>query len=544
MKTLNILTTGAFATLLLLGSCTKDVDNPNSPGGGGEGGVVEGIPTYATISLSQRTGAGTYAEEPGDGGDEGEGQGKPEDDYVNGDEENSPASDAEKKITRASVLVFNSNDILENYVEFNASDLAANPVAKRFATTTGQKRLYALANLPDANRQEIKDIFNGTDGHTAADKKLSHISQIVQKIDKIADATKDNEFWMSNVYKLGATLEDQVTVQNIQDSTAVDGGTGPNENNFTIYIGRMVSKVTPSFADDLVVNSGDGTIDKDGATYRVRNNPTRFYTFPVYEDVQLVSPHYKPAYNLAGGIGPENEYPNKLNAVDFFCNGDATAHDADGEPEGAATFTPMKTASYLTENSPKDATRHKVTFLSIKAKWTPDANAVFLAADGTVADATTTLTKINGENGGTFWRVQKWENGKITGYCAGIYADKPTGYVDGTPGVDEPATANLKASREEAKTSPTACYLPVEYTGGGTSYWAYWMRSRLDGTIAEKYTLKRNNHFVVNIISVDGVGDPDEDDNFDKDDNIEADTYMKAKISVLDWNVVDIEGGI
>lgn len=70
------------------------------------------------------------------------------------------------------------------------------------------------------------------------------------------------------------------------------------------------------------------------------------------------------------------------------------------------------------------------------------------------------------------------------------------------------------------------------------------MRSRLDGTIAEKYTLKRNNHFVVNIISVDGVGDPDEDDNFDKDDNIEADTYMKAKISVLNWNVVDIEGGI
>lgn len=461
MKTLNILTTGAFATLLLLGSCTKDVDNPNPQGGGGEGGVVEGIPTYATISLSQRAGAGTYAAE--DGGDEGEDQGKPEDDYVNGDGENSQASDAERKITTASVLVFNSNDILENYVEFNATDLAANPVATRFTTTTGQKRLYALANLSDANRQEIKDIFNGTNGHTAADKKLSHISQIVQKIEEIADATKDNEFWMSNVYKLGATLEDQVTVQNIQDSTAVDGGTGPNENNFTIYIGRMVSKVTPSFADDLVVNSGDGTIDSDGAEYRVRNNPTRFYTFPVYKDVQLVSPYYELEYNLAGGA---EVYPEKLNAVDFFCNGDAAAHDADGEPEEDATFSAMKTASYLTENSPKDATRHKVTFLSIKAKWTPDANAVFLTADGTVADATTTLGKINGENGGTFWRVQKWENGKITGYCAGIYADKPTGYVDGTPGVDEPATTNLKATREEAKTSQTACYLPVEYTGG------------------------------------------------------------------------------
>ena len=545
MKTLNILTTGAFATLLLLGSCTKDVDNSNPQGGGGEGGVVEGIPTYATISLSQRAGAGTYAAE--DGGDEGEDQGKPEDDYVNGDGENSQASDAERKITRASVLVFNSNDILENYVEFNATDLAANPVAKRFATTTGQKRLYALANLPDANRQEIKDIFNGTNGHTAADKKLSHISEIVQKIEEIADATKDNEFWMSNVYKLGATLEDQVTVQNIQDSTAVDGGTGPNENNFTIYIGRMVSKVTPSFADDLVVNSGDGTIDKDGATYRVRNNPTRFYTFPVYKDVQLVSPYYELEYNLAGGA---EVYPEKLNAVDFFCNGDAAAHDADGEPEEGATFSAMKTASYLTENSPKDATRHKVTFLSIKAKWTPDDNAIYLNADGTVNTDGTVKTAIEG-NQGTFYRVQKWQGGKILGYCPGIYAQTPTKWteVGGTPGDAEGSlsegntTLYQETQRDQAKASEDACYLIVKYDKG-MAYWAYWMRSRLDGTIAEKYALKRNNHFKVDIISVDGMGDPNPDDNLDKEEDLEADASMKATIEVLNWNVVDIEGGI
>ena len=134
MKTLNILTTGAFATLLLLGSCTKDVDNPNSPGGGGEGGVVEGIPTYATVSLSQGTGAGTYAGAA---------------DYVNG---TSPASDVEKKITDAVVLVFNSDDVLENYVKFADTELAKAPYAKTFATTTGKKRLYALANLKITRR--------------------------------------------------------------------------------------------------------------------------------------------------------------------------------------------------------------------------------------------------------------------------------------------------------------------------------------------------------------------------------------------------------
>lgn len=499
MKTLNILTTGAFATLLLLGSCTKDVDNPNSPGGGGEGGVVEGIPTYATVSLSQRTGAGTYA----DAGD-----------YVNG---NSQASEVEKKITDAVVLVFNSDDVLENYVKFEDAELAAAPYAKIFATTTGKKRLYALANLGDYSK--IEAIFNG---QTAANKKLSNVCKVIQQIADISGATTDNEFWMSNVYKLGATIEDQVTVQKGDENT----------NNFTIYIGRMVAKVTPTFAADLVVNSGDGTIKTDNAEYRVRNNPTRFFSFPVYNAAGLLtSPYYDIEYNLAGATGEANEYPNKLNPIDFFDNGTA-----------AAFGKTMGQDSYLTENSPKEAKRHKVTFLSIKAKWTPSKDALFLNTNGSVAgDLSGTITG----NQGTFYRVQKWQGGKIVGYCPGIYAETPAKWTDvgGTPGNGEGALNTAVADRNAAKASVDPCYLIVTYDQG-MAYWAYWMRSRLDGTIAEKYALKRNNHYKVNIISVDGVGEPTEDDNLDKDEDLEADASMKATIEVLNWNVVDIEGGI
>lgn len=530
MKTLNILTTGAFATLLLLGSCTKDVDNPNSPGGGGEGGVVEGIPTYATISLSQRTGAGTYAEGDDDRNDGGGTPGTPGNGYVDG---NSPASDTEKKITDAVVLVFNSNDILENYVKFETNDLATAPYAKTISTTTGKKRLYALANLNDYSA--IEAIFNG---QTAADKKLSNVCKVIQQIGDIAGATTANKFWMSNVYKLGATIEDQVTVQKGDENT----------NNFTIYIGRMVSKVTPTFAADLVVNSGDGDIDTDNAEYRVRNNPKRFYTFPVYEGVQLVSPYYALDFVGTPGGGEEETdpegpgtyaYPTDITSDDFFDNGTATAF---GKTMGQD--------SYLTENSPQFAQRHKVTFLSIKAKWTPDANALLLDADGSIADdAAATLKKITDAapdgNGGTFYRVQKWQGGKIIGYCPGIYADTPTKWTDvgGTPNDQAGLLSTKVADRDAAKKSTDACYLVVTYDQG-MAYWAYWMRSRLDGTIAEKYALKRNNHFKVNIISVDGMGDPTEDDNLDKDEDLEADASMKATISVLDWNVVDIEGGI
>lgn len=533
MKTLNILTTGAFATLLLLGSCTKDVDNPNSPGGGGEGGVVEGIPTYATVSLSQRTGAGTYAGAA---------------DYVNG---NSQASEAEKKINDAAVLVFNNNDILENFVKFENADIDAEPYAKTFATTTGKKRLYALANIGDDNYQKIEAIFNG---QTAADKKLSNVCKVIQQITTIADAadnTPDQEnFWMSNVYKLGATIEDQVTVLNV-DQTTVEGGNGDDatKNNFKVYIGRMVSKVTPTFADNLVINSGDGTIEiKDEhdavvAEYRVRNNPTRFYTFPVYEGTQLISPYYNRTYDLPNPTDYANDN-TKVGKNDFFDNG----HDGGGP--GTHTFVKAATDSYLTENSPKEAKRHKVTFLSIKAKWTPNANALLLDADGSIADdAEATLDKITGAaptgNGGTFYRVQKWQGGKIVGYCPGIYAETPTNWTDvgGTPGNDAGKLFTAVADRNAAKGSADACYLIVTYDQG-MAYWAYWMRSRLDGTIAEKYALKRNNHYKVNIISVDGVGEPTEDDNLDKDEDLEADASMKATIEVLNWNVVDIEGGI
>lgn len=510
MKTLNILTTGAFATLLLLGSCTKDVDNPQ--GGGGEGGVVEGIPTYATVSLSQRTGAGTYV--------------GPEDDYVNG---TSQATEVEKKITDAVVLVFNSDDVLENYVKFEDAELAAAPYAKIFATTTGKKRLYALANLGDYSK--IEAIFNG---QTAANKKLSNVCKVIQEIADISGATTDNKFWMSNVYKLGATIEDQVTVQKGDENT----------NNFTIYIGRMVSKVTPTFADNLVINSGDGTIEiKDEhdtavAEYRVRNNPNRFFSFPVYNAAGLLtSPYYDRNYTDGGSYDADG-----LGAGDYFDNG----HD-DG---GNHTFVKIATDSYLTENSPKEAKRHKVTFLSIKAKWTPNANALLLDKDGSIADnAAATLQKITDAaptgNGGTFYRVQKWQDGKIVGYCPGIYAETPGRWTDvgGTPGNGEGALNTAVADRNAAKASADACYLIVTYDQG-MAYWAYWMRSRLDGTIAEKYALKRNNHYKVNIISVDGVGEPTEDDNLDKDEDLEADASMKATIEVLNWNVVDIEGGI
>ena len=242
----------------------------------------------------------------------------------------------------------------------------------------------------------------------------------------------------------------------------------------------------------------------------------------------LSSPYYALNYDPIEGTGT---YPGALGAADYFDNG----HD----DAGNHTFVATTVNSYLTENSPKDAKRHKVTFLSIKSKWTPDENATFLNADGSkYADPDTPGETAIAKNGGTFWRVQKWEGGVIKGYVNGIYVAKPTAYTD----TEGNANQN-KFATDRADAKKRGGYLSVEYTNG-MAYYAYWMRSKLDGAIAEKYALKRNNHYKVNIISVDGVGEPTEDDNLDKDEDIEADTHMKATIEVLNWNEVEINGGI
>lgn len=527
MKTLNLLTTGAFAAMMLLSSCTKDVNDGPGAGNGNDNGVVEGVATYATVTLSQKGGARTYAD-PGQNPD-----------YANPDSE---ASAAEKNINDAAVLVFSDKDILEKVVVLKNGGNGT--FGGTFPTTTGKKRLYALANLSEPKYEAIAALAGEA-------KQLPNVCKVIQQIANINEAAKvgaqpdgsDGNFYMSNVYKLDATIEDQITVLNKTEDEVKDG-TDETANNFKIYIGRMTAKVSLAFANNLVPKSGDGAFDAAGAVYRVRNNPTRFYTFPVYDNaqnMQLLSPYFERTYDVKNPVDYADNNAS-VGKADFFDNG----HDNNPDDGINHTFVAPNVDSYLTENSPKEAMRHKVTFLSIKSKWTPNENAVLLNADGTeVADKTTALKKItndaaNNGNDGTFWRVQYWKDGIIAGYAKGIYIDKPTHYtaIDGTAPDQDAFAADRDAAKRDGG------YLIVEYTGG-IAYYAYWMNNGdQNNGIAKKYALKRNNHFKLTITSVDGIGEPDEDDNLDKEEAIEADTHMKATIEVLNWNEVIIDGGI
>lgn len=557
MKKHNLFTVGALAAAMLFSACNKDMDVPAGSTGGGQD-VVEGIPTYAKVEITQRASSGTYA-----------GAG----DYVQGE---SDASTEEKAIQNAYVLIF-SNGYLE-CLEPLTND--GGTFSATFPITTGRKQCFAIANvndlpnnpnLPDNpdldpvtpgdtpdpdNNRDLTAIIAQIEADIAANNQqalsLDAIRQKVCAISDIDDAASDNNFYMGNVYPLGQTDE---RVDIIEEATEEEVTTDMDpKNNITIYIGRMVSKVTPTFTATTDTQIG-GTLTAQ--KYRVRNNPKRFYLFPVYVQEEgkkegtkvdvLSSPYYSITdYNWAITSKGYDLVPQKLYSGDFFSNN----HSADGQTMDNTRFVDFGTASYLTENSPKTPLRRKATMLSICGKWSPD-NDQILNKDGVATNAGLTT------GDGTFCRVQiigaaeDANKGLILGYLPGVYdvAEPGTIAVAWKETIGDEDTPDNKISLTGGNGTGTLDGAAVEYKAvkyaEGICYYGYWMKQTIVGaTVAQQYAIKRNNHYNVKITSVDGPGDPTEDDVLNKPEEIEADSYMKAIIEVLNWNVVGMEGGI
>lgn len=524
MKKHNLFTVGALAAAMLFSACNKDMDVPAGSTGGGQD-VVEGIPTYAKVEITQRASSGTYA-----------GAG----DYVQGE---SAASEDEKGITTAYVLIF-SNGYLE-CLEPLAKD--GETFSATFPITTGRKQCFAVANIPNGVGSIIEKIEKNIAANNQNALSLKSIREELLAIDAIGTATTKDNFYMGNVYPLGQTDE---RVDIIEEATEDEVTTNMDpKNNITIYIGRMVSKVTPTFTATTDTQIG-GTLTAQ--KYRVRNNPKRFYLFPVYvqeegkEEGTKVDVLSSPYYSISqyDWTQPLDQYPTTLTLGSFFSN------DHTAETDDNSQFMDFGTASYLTENSPKTPLRRKATMLSICGKWSPD-NDQILDKDGVATNAGLTT------GDGTFCRVQiigaaeDANKGLILGYLPGVYdvAEPGTIAVAWKETIGDEDTPDNKISLTGGNGTGTLDGAAVEYKAvkyaEGICYYGYWMKQTIVGaTVAQQYAIKRNNHYNVKITSVDGPGDPTEDDVLNKPEEIEADSYMKAIIEVLNWNVVGMEGGI
>ena len=540
--------------MMALSSCTKENGTEGSGGDSGQE-VVEGLSTYASISISQSARPGTYA-----GGAEAEAK--------------------EGTINKATVFVVSADGIVRKKL---AVDTQTNATAA-FQTTTGKKYLYALVNLPD---KLLKDIEEGKTKWEAVQTTMQALMTYEAFEILIGGANPDDPtttgFWMSNFYGVEGVQPVVVVEASEAEVNSTDDKT--KKNNFTINVGRMVAKVKPQ----ITVNTANCGGVLSNMQYRMRQYPKYIYLFQQYQaDAtapggfldQVMTPYYFAIWQKSDKPLWTVDDPTKISKHDYFedVKNTGTAEAPVYTPEfstlaytkatDAAEKTPVP--SYVTENTTEVGgqnnikIRNKGTYLSIKATFNLEKSAgnVFLTADGK-KDATAYTA------GTTFYRVAYYNtSGEIDHYCGGLYLDntnKPTKVLGKTTGwnwgqkieflsKDEATAANkpegeAKGAEDiagtEWRTGDTgAGYELVEYKDA-VCYYGMWLFDQAMGdNLTKKYSVLRNREYAVSITSVAGLGDAKEDDVVNKPDDVESDSYMKALITVEPWVPVSVEGGI
>lgn len=523
---------GALALMMALSSCTKENGTEGSGGDSGQE-VVEGLSTYASISISQSARPGTYA-----GG-----------------------AEAEKKegiINKATVFVVSADGIVRDKIDITTNATAA------FQTTTGKKYLYALVNVPD---KLLEDIEEGKTKWEAVQTTMQALTKYQAFEILIGGANPDDPttgFWMSNFY--GVEGVQPVVVVEASEAEVNSTDVQTRKNNFTINVGRMVAKVKPQ----ITVNTANCGGVLSNMQYRMRQYPKYIYLFQQYQTDTVMTPYYNAKWQKSGTPLWTTDDPTKVSQHDYF---------EDVDNAGVAEFStlaytkatnPAETPvpSYVTENTTKVGDgikiRNKGTYLSIKATFDVTASkegGVFLTVDGK-KDATAYTA------GTTFYRVAYYNtSGEIDHYCGGLYLanTKPTKVVGKTTGwnwgdkieflsKDEATAANkpegeAKGAEDiadtEWRTGDTgAGYELVEYKDAECYYGMWLFDQAMGDNLTKKYSVLRNREYAVSITSVAGLGDAKEDDVVNKPDDVESDSYMKALITVEPWVPVSVEGGI
>lgn len=211
-------------------------------------------------------------------------------------------------------------------------------------------------------------------------------------------------------------------------------------------------------------------------------------------------------------------YVNNLGQLETPFFGDASVTAANYYPDlgvvTAGDFTDANgtATAYGMENSNKEVKKGNATYALIQGKFTPKQ----------VVDK-------NGSNaaaGADFWRIRLTDGS----FTPEFYNEDPT---TGSDFID------IKAGDSGAAV--------VKYTGGECYYAFYLADNSVSNNATLKYTVKRNSFWKMTITDVSGVGSNTPGgvvSDLEVEDPIEANTFIKGTIQVLDWSVYNQSGGI
>lgn len=439
MKTYKFLAIGiAILSIFSLASCQKEEGGPDKP--------KEGVPTTATFVLSQSA-PKTYA---------------------NTEE----ATETEKAVKSATVYVF-AERVLTHIVPFDA-----NSVSKTVQLTTGTKQFFACVNMNTVLTD--KNIVVGMTLDAFKKRLFTGMK------DQMANATSaTNGYWMTN------TAAD-APEETVLEATQADVTAG-TKNNFTIKVGRVVSKLALTKNTNCEEVGGSLSSIK----YQICNVPQSIYLMPVFDGPNYTGKHLVTPFSNSTWV-ESNPSAGQVDANSYFAY--------------PATAANLGTSTFMLENASESVHPMQVSYLLVEGVWTPTGGTV----------------------GATFWRV-------------GVY-DKTATAADAkllhyeAPAYSTQAEANTAIAGDTKKKA-------VEFTSGKCYYRiALQDLSTVPDVAAAdpvvKYTIRRNSSFKVDISKISGPGTANPGEVVDPDVPVEAESWMKATVTILPWAVVNQDAQI
>lgn len=563
MKKNNFLVGVFTVATLAFAACSNEELPVESAGGNGNTEVVEGVPTYARLTIKMNGVKRTRTSEAG--------------------------TPDEQDVKNIHVYVF-ANGVFEASTSPNG-DVISNSTgvfhSEVMKLTSGLKTILVVANTgtnwyptPTAGttlsafQDQLMELYT-TPGRLAHDGPfIARVGEGYKNLQGTDDPA-NNGFLMSNLLSNSSfTLKPGISQADAERNDY--GNEDPADyNHFKISLYRATAKLQTVYedADALVykVTQGDdlskvvtvGTLTQPHFT--VRNLPQKVYLF---QHGSVDNPLITPLYNATNTTSSWSDFRifDEVNAPDIEVVAKNATANSLYVPENANAIPVIGNTSYILVKGIFEPNRDLVItdvdsngdyVYGFKGNsdpitaftYSPAWGAEIYAVPASVTDeqdrlkhGMNTTLKTYLVRTGLKAYLNSSANAPVYDGIIGknVYYSITAGTKDGIYNTLIISKNIQKEDKSGYDATPVETVKYLQYNGGVTHY-----RINIqDNTYPENhnlyYSVTRNNLYKVNVKSISGIGYPDEGDvTVDPDTPISQKTYMQAHISVEEWKVVD-----
>ncbi|MDR0537257.1 MAG: Mfa1 family fimbria major subunit [Tannerellaceae bacterium] len=444
------------------------------------------------------------------------------------------------QISSIRILIYQDYNTLNSVCESDVVVMASDRKSATFQATSGWKRILVIANdynkpwrLPNQTGKTLADLTTTKTTVSGGRIAAGEIDCGAPAITTAIDTLKGLDFSsISNPKNMifSNSLADSSCRRQLKGSVpseeSIAGIKGEADNNFTIYVKRVVAKVTASFQGGAYpIETADGKGSLSSVYWGVRNINRAVSIFQVpHTSGKPLAPFF---YELTGwsktALSDQNSYKRYWWTNDY--GNDINFPLATGGNSSLRSY-------YIPENANYIAQPGNTTYIAVKGTFTPAANSVVTGFTHNAATKFITAVKKGSiDPGTTFYR--------LSGIAGTDGSEKIALYGDG-----HIASGDFFADAEEAlkvayiaehhgsiigySNDYTPKNIKIDKYNNGICYY------RVDIHNGDNYWVERNKAYRGNINGFTSIGDPDMYDI----ESVPMSTYITASIIVIPWEEV------